>query len=175
MATLATRRRPAFQLGALTALTALALTGCSSGPENGGDSASGEATQQATASATAEQSAGAESDAAGLQAEAGTCFTSEPGIRDLANFTETDCEGEHTAEYLWAVPADAAEGDVDTEGVCRGLAEEYGADLEVTVTATELRDSSDMSQHCVLYTITDPWTGQVVDPEITLEKAAEQA
>lgn len=181
-------------LSALSAAAVLVLSACSgdqpAGTPASEDTAAPTATEQATQDATA--AAPTETDAPQGEGEAteyepGTCFTGTPGSRDVANFEEVDCEDEHFAEYVWAVPADESAGEdadaeegeeaeavVPTESVCRDVVTAYGEDLDVVISATELRNSDDMSLHCILYSVTDPWTGQAIDPEITLESATQE-
>ena len=42
------------------------------------------------------------------------------------------------------------------------------------VTAAELSSFDSEGTHCVVYAISGEWTGQLMDPAVTLEKATEQ-
>lgn len=182
-------RRTSVRAAALSAAALLALTGCSGGTDDGGAGQTTEATAATDATSPAATDADgatetgtdeqAEETAQAASFEPGDCLTADPGIRNVASFETVDCEGEHTAEYLWAVPApeEGAEAEADaptTEEVCRAQAAEYVDEVEVALTATELRNADDQSQHCILYSVTDPWTGQVADPSITLDEALDQ-
>lgn len=169
-----------LRAAALTAAAVLALTGCSGGqssPETT-TSAPGDASTSAPAADASSEATGGSAEGETEQAEAvsfspGDCLVAEPGLRDLKSFSTVDCTEEHTAEYLWAVPeADpAAEDAADTESACRAQSEAYLDQTGVPLTSTELRNTADMTQHCVVYTLTDPWTGQVADTSVTLETA----
>ena len=168
--------RTSARLAALGAAAFLSLTACSSGTAG---------TEVTTSAASETASASATESAEARTLSAGTCLKAEPGVRDVKAMEVVDCGQEHTAEYLWAVPAaeagsasgsaSASAPAADTEQTCRTVGASYGQDLGAVLTATELRDSADQSQHCIAYSLTDPWKGQAVDPEITLEKAQAQA
>ena len=98
------------RLAGLSAAALLALTACG-GQDSSDADASASTTAPASASAQGVESSSASASslsAAPADYEAGTCFTAPLGARDLSSFETTDCEGAHTAEYLWAVPAVAA-------------------------------------------------------------------
>ncbi|XNY99847.1 hypothetical protein ACL90Y_08780 [Micrococcus luteus] len=169
-----TRIHRTARAAALSAAALLALTACA------GES---QETEENTAGQSAEQSAAGQSE--GGQAEApkaeevsyaaGDCLTNEPGARDVGTFEKVDCEQEHNAEYLWAVPEKDEDDTTDTEAVCRAAGSKAGEDLEVTVSATELRNSADGTQHCLVYALAEGWEGQIVDPSTTLEDAQAEA
>ncbi len=164
---------------ALSAAALLALTACAGESEEAEQTPADQSASQAeSAPAEDDQSEGGEADAP--QAEevsfsAGDCLTNEPGARDVGTFEKVDCEDEHNAEYLWAVPEKAEDDTTDTESVCRATGAEAGKDLDVTVSATELRNSADGSQHCMVYAVAEGWEGQIVDPSTTLEDAQADA
>lgn len=169
---------------ALSAAALLALTACAGESEEAEQTPADQSASQAeSAPAEGEKSEGQESEggeADAPQAEevsfsAGDCLTNEPGARDVGTFEKVDCEGEHNAEYLWAVPEKGEDDTTDTESVCRATGAEAGKDLDVTVSATELRNSADGSQHCMVYAVAEGWEGQIVDPSITLEDAQADA
>ena len=179
-----TFRRNVVRGAALSAAALLALTGCSAGEESAEQtspttSTSTAATESTAGESTDDQTTDGQSADQAADFQPGDCMMADPGIRDVSSFEKVDCEGEHSAEYLWAVPAaeEGAEEEQEgpsTAGVCRAQADTYFDDVEVTLSAAELRNSTDQSQHCVLYSVTDPWTGQVSDPEVTLEDALAQ-
>lgn len=166
-------RRTSVRAAALSAVALLALTGCSDGTDQENTD---QAETSASAEATASPSATEETTAEPVSFEAGDCLMADPGIRNVASFEKVDCEGEHRAEYLWAVPeADPeAEDAPDTEAACRAQTERYADEVEVTLTATELRHATDQSQHCIMYSVDDLWSGQTIDPSITLDEALAQ-
>ncbi|MWD30566.1 hypothetical protein E0K89_024280, partial [Aquicoccus sp. SCR17] len=104
------------RLAGLSAAALLALTACGGQDSSDADAdADASASTSAPASASAQGSESSSASASSLSAapadyEAGTCFTAPLGARDLSSFETADCEGAHTAEYLWAVPA-VAEGE----------------------------------------------------------------
>ena len=169
-------RRTSVRAAALSAAALLALTGCSGGADQDGTEQPTAASSSTQASGSATEESTAETEAQPVSFEPGDCLTADPGIRNVASFQKVDCEGEHTAEYLWSVPeSDPADEDApDTEAACRAQTEEYLDEVDVPLTATELRNASDQSQHCIVYSVTDPWTGQIVDASVTLDDALAQ-
>lgn len=181
-------RTPAFSrpagLAALSAAALLALTAC--GGSDGSASASSASSAAPSASESASTSASASttespsaSSAAAADYTPGACFTADVGVRDLSNFTPVDCAEKHTAEYLWAVPAaDPADTASTTAAVCQAegarLAKEQERLNGAVVTAAELSSFDSEGTHCVVYAISGEWTGQLMDPAVTLEKATEQ-
>ena len=164
---------------ALSAAALLALTACAGESQDAEqNSADPSATEQSTEQTESTATEGGEAEAP--QAEevsfsAGDCLTNEPGARDVGTFEKVDCEDEHNAEYLWAVPEKGEDDTTDTESVCRATGAQAGEGTEVTVSATELRNSADGSQHCLVYALADGWEGQIVDPSTTLEDAQAEA
>lgn len=189
-------RTPAFArpagLAALSAAALLALTACggsdapassestSASSTSTTPSVSTESSTSASASASAtESSSSASSTAAAADYTPGACFTADVGVRDLSNFTPVDCAEKHTAEYLWAVPAaDPADTASTTAAVCQAegarLAKEEERLNGAVVTAAELSSFGSEGTHCVAYAVSGEWTGQLADPEMTLEKATEE-
>lgn len=182
--------RPA-RLAALSAAALLALTAC--GGQDSADSGSSSApasSEQAQGTASTEASASTSSAAASSSAlsaspasyEAGTCFTAALGARDLSSFETVDCADAHTAEYLWAVPAaeEGAEVDPAAAQACTAqgqrLTAEKGEELEgVVLSSAELGNYGTDEKHCAVYAVSGEWQGQIVDPEITLEKAVAES
>lgn len=170
------------RLAGLSAAALLALTAC-----GGQDSSDADADADASASASAQGSESSSASASSLSAapadyEAGTCFTAPLGARDLSSFETADCEGAHTAEYLWAVPAvaEGEEADPAAAQACTAqaqrLSEEKEDQLNGTVlTSSELGNYGTDEKHCVVYGVSGEWEGQIVDPEITLEAASADA
>lgn len=168
------------RLAGLSAAALLALTAC-----GGQDSSDADADASASASAQGSESSSASASslsAAPADYEAGTCFTAPLGARDLSSFETTDCEGAHTAEYLWAVPAvaEGEEADPAAAQTCTAqaqrLSEEKKDQLNGTVlTSSELGNYGTEEKHCVVYGVSGEWEGQIVDPEITLETASADA
>ena len=124
------------RLAGLSAAALLALTAC-----GGQDSSDADASASTTAPAS-ESAQGAESSSASASSlsaapadyEAGTCFTAPLGARDLSSFETTDCEGAHTAEYLWAVPAvaEGEEADPAAAQTCTAQAQRLSEEKEET-------------------------------------------
>ncbi len=177
-----TRSSRAAALGAAALLALTACAGESQDAEQ--DTADQSATEQATSeqnestATEGEQSEGEDTEAPEAEEvsfSAGDCLTNEPGARDVGTFEKVDCEDEHNAEYLWAVPEKGEDDTTDTESVCRAAGAEAGEQTDVTVSATELRNSADGSQHCLVYALADGWEGQIVDPSTTLEDAQAEA
>lgn len=160
------------RLAGLSAAALLALTAC-----GGQDSTDADASASTSAPASASSLSADPADY-----EAGACFTAPLGARDLSSFETTDCEGAHTAEYLWAVPA-AAEGEEADPAAAQActaqaqrLSEEKEDELDGTVlTSSELGNYGTDEKHCVVYAVSGEWEGQIVDPEITLEEASADA
>lgn len=172
------------RVAALGAAALLALTACAGESQDAEqETADQSATEQATSEqneSTATEGEQSEGEGAAPEAEevsfsAGDCLTNEPGARDVGTFEKVDCDGEHNAEYLWAVPEKGEDDTTDTESVCRAAGAKAGEELDVTVSATELRNSADGSQHCLVYAVSDGWEGQIVDPSTTLEDAQAEA
>jgi len=165
------------RLAGLSAAALLALTACAG--EDSAASSAPASSATATASASASESAPAASPA---DHEAGACFTAPLGARDLASFETADCEGAHTAEYLWSVPAvaEGEEADPAVTQTCtvqaQRLSEEKAGELDGAVLASsELSQYGSEGKHCVVYAVSGEWQGRIVDPEITLEKASADA
>ena len=170
-----TRIARTSRAAALGATALLALTACAGETQD----AEQETADQSATQSESTSSEGGEGDAAPQAGEvsfsAGDCLTNDPGARDVGTFEKVDCEGEHNAEYLWAVPEKGEDDATDTEAVCRTTGAKAGEELDVTVSATELRNSADGSQHCLVYAVSDGWEGQIVDPSTTLEDAQAEA
>jgi hypothetical protein len=174
-----TRIARTSRAAALGAAALLALTACAGQSQDAEQTGADQsAAQSESTSSEAGQSGASESGDAAAPAEAqevsfsaGDCLTNKPGARDVGTFEKVDCEGEHNAEYLWAVPEKSEDDTTDTESVCRAAGTEAGQEVDATVSATELRNSADGSQHCLVYALGEGWEGQIVDPAITLEDA----
>lgn len=176
--------RPA-RLTALSAAALLALTACGGQDTAESSASSPEAGAPTSAAASPTESASASqagsSSAAPVEHGPGTCFTAPLGARDLSNFEETDCAEEHTAEYLWPVPAvaEGEEASSTSAAVCQAAGERLSEREEIgagtVLSAAELSSFGMEGTHCVVYAVSGQWKGQIVDPATTLEKAAQEA
>ena len=172
------------RLAGVSAAALLALTACG-GQDSSDADASASTTAPASASAQGAESSSASASslsAAPADYEAGTCFTAPLGARDLSSFETADCEGAHTAEYLWAVPAvaEGEEADPAAAQTCTAQAQRLSEEKEdqlngAVLTSSELGNYGTDEKHCVVYGVSGEWEGQIVDPEITLETASADA
>ena len=169
-----TRIARTSRAAALGAAALLALTACAGESQDAEQETADQSATQSE-STSSEGGEGAAPQAEEVSFSAGDCLTNDPGARDVGTFEKVDCDDEHNAEYLWAVPEKGEDDTTDTESVCRAAGAEAGEQTDVTVSATELRNSADGSQHCLVYAVSDGWEGQIVDPSTTLEDAQADA
>ena len=168
-----TRIARTSRVAALGAAALLALTACAGESQDAEQTAADQSASQSQDAGSSESGAAKKADK--VDYAAGDCLKNKLGARDVGTFEKVDCEEEHTAEYLWAVPEKSQDDTTDTEAACRAAGQEIAQGVETTVTATELTNSADQSKHCLVYALGEGWKGQQVDPKTTLEDALKKA